>query len=333
MRNAALFLLLPVLAATSMAGESPPPESGAPTPILETVLVSGEQPGPGLWRVSKDDHELWILGTLSPLPRRMRWQSDKVERLVAGAQEILDVPKASLRADVGFFGALGMIGPALRARNNPEGEKLSDVLSPDLYRRWSAQKRKYLGRNRAVEKRRPILAARELYEQALADNDLSERDRVWPVLKKAAKRHKVNITTLELEIEIEQPKRTLKEFSRVGLDDTQCLELTLERLETDLENMKTRANAWATGGLSTLAELPHPDQDRACTEALLESVIAERQGLSDLPERLRDLWLEAAESTLTNNRTSLAVLPIRVLLRPGGPLDTLRERGYTVQAP
>lgn len=332
MRNAALFLLIPVLAATSMAGESPP-ESETPTPILETVLVSGEQPGPGLWRVSKDDHELWILGTLSPLPRRMRWQSDKLERLVAGSQEILAVPQATLRADVGFFGSLGMIGPALRARNNPEGEKLSEVVPPETYRRWSVQKRKYLPRDRAVEKRRPLLAASELYEQALADNGLSESDRVWPVLKKAAKKHKVNITMPSLEIVIEQPKRTLKELSGIGLDDTQCLELTLQRLETDLDNMKARANAWATGDVLTLAELPYPDQDRACTQAVLESAIAERQGLTDLPGRLRGLWLEAAESALANNRRSLAVLPIRVLLQPDGLLATLRERGYSVQAP
>jgi hypothetical protein len=38
---------------------------------LDQVLVTGEQPGPGLWKVSKDDHVLWILGTLAPLPQKM----------------------------------------------------------------------------------------------------------------------------------------------------------------------------------------------------------------------------------------------------------------------
>lgn len=37
---------------------------------LAEVLVVGRQPGPGLWRVSKGDHDLWIFATLAPLPKR-----------------------------------------------------------------------------------------------------------------------------------------------------------------------------------------------------------------------------------------------------------------------
>ena len=38
--------------------------------ILETVLVSGEQPGPGMWKVSKGDHVLWIVGIQTPVPKK-----------------------------------------------------------------------------------------------------------------------------------------------------------------------------------------------------------------------------------------------------------------------
>jgi hypothetical protein len=34
---------------------------------LEEVLVVGEHPGPGLWKVSKRSHSLFILGTHVPL--------------------------------------------------------------------------------------------------------------------------------------------------------------------------------------------------------------------------------------------------------------------------
>ena len=47
------------------------PASDLPIRDLDTMVVSGVQPGPGLWKVRKGEHTLWILGTVSPLPRRM----------------------------------------------------------------------------------------------------------------------------------------------------------------------------------------------------------------------------------------------------------------------
>ena len=43
--------------------------------IAETILVAGQRPGPGLWKVSKGDHVLWVFGTYSPLPKKMEWRS------------------------------------------------------------------------------------------------------------------------------------------------------------------------------------------------------------------------------------------------------------------
>src|SRR5215831_2532541 len=31
----------------------------------EEILVTGEQPGPGLWKIVKGDHAIWVLGTQS----------------------------------------------------------------------------------------------------------------------------------------------------------------------------------------------------------------------------------------------------------------------------
>lgn len=310
----------------------PAPAAEAP-PVMETVLVSGEQPGPGLWRVSKDGRVLWILGTLSPLPKRMRWQSEEVTALVAGSQEVLAQGHATLRADVGFFGALLLLPRALRARNNPDGATLAQILPPELYQRWSILKRKYLGRDRAVEKRRPILAADKLYQEALGEAGLSDSDPVWPAVKKIAKKRKVKITAPVVELTVAEPKEALKAFSHTALDDTGCFALTLERLETDLPAMQARANAWAIGDLERLRELPYPDQDSACMGAILENGLARQLGLTDLPARIRAAWLDAADKALANNASTFAVVPIRSLLDPDGILAELRARGYVVEEP
>ena len=56
---------------------------------VEEVLVIGEQSGPGLWKVFKDDHVLWILGTLSPLPKKLTWRSTKIEEVVKQSKKWL----------------------------------------------------------------------------------------------------------------------------------------------------------------------------------------------------------------------------------------------------
>src|SRR3954471_238877 len=71
---------------------------------LEQVLVTGEQPGPGLWKVSKGDHVLWILGTNSPVPKRMQWHSKEVERAIAESQEVIG--NVQVKIDIGFFRSL-----------------------------------------------------------------------------------------------------------------------------------------------------------------------------------------------------------------------------------
>jgi hypothetical protein len=49
---------------------------------LEEVLVTGQQPGPGLWKVTRPDdangHVLWILGNHSPLPKKLSWRSTEL---------------------------------------------------------------------------------------------------------------------------------------------------------------------------------------------------------------------------------------------------------------
>ena len=50
--------------------------------LLEEVLVTGEQPGPAMWKVKRGDHTLWIVGTLTPLPSKMTWRSQQVEDVI-----------------------------------------------------------------------------------------------------------------------------------------------------------------------------------------------------------------------------------------------------------
>lgn len=320
-------------AAATHATEPVDASMDVPSSTLETIVVSGEQPGPGLWKVSKDDHVLWILGTLGPLPRKMTWVSKGIDATIAGSQQVILGPSANFSIKGGMLRGLFLLPSLIGARNNPGNEKLVDVVPAELYARWSVLKRKYIGVDRGIEQRRPIFAAQELYVEAIRQSALSLDDSIGKAIRKSARRSKVEIVEPRIELRIESPGSAVKQFKKTALDDLDCFAKTMSRLETDIEAMKLRANAWALGDIEALQSMPYTDQMQACADAMLKASVVEQQGLGDLRKRLADTWLEAVGKALQVNRSTFAVLPLRHLLSDDGLLARLRALGYQVEAP
>jgi hypothetical protein len=300
---------------------------------LDEVVVSGDMPGPGLWRVSHGDNELWVLGSLGPLPRRMRWKSEEVDARIAESAVVVMPPGVNATTDIGRFRAMFLLPSLLRARNNPDDKRLPDVLPAELYQRWEPLRQRYFGRGRGIEKRRPIIAGGELYERAIKRAGLDRGAPVREAVEKRAKRAKVPVERPVVKVTIENPKALIREFTETALDDTECFGRILDRLEVEVATMQARANAWAVGDLEALRELPQVDSGQACIDAVLGAEAFQRRGFDDLPERLRQAWLDAAETALKTHRSSFALLPIGDLLADDGYLAALAARGYAVEAP
>ncbi len=300
---------------------------------LDAMVVSGVQPGPGLWKVRKDDHVLHILGTVSPLPRRMEWASAEVESVIAGSQAVIAPPGISVGADVGFFGKIALMPGMLRARNNPGKRPLREVVAPELYARWAVLKARYMGRDRGVEKRRPLLAAQELYAAALDKSGLRMGGVVAPVVQRAREAAGVPLVDSTARLQLDDPKALLREFGESDLPDRECFAGTMARIETDLENMRARANAWAVGDLEGLQALPYENHYEACQDALLGGELATKHGLADLPRQAGEAWLANVEQALATHPSSFATLPMHHLLGEGGVLEKLAARGYVIEAP
>lgn len=339
MRRALIVLaLLTALPGFAAAQTVPAPAAASAPPAgdirdFDTLVVTGEQPGPGMWKVMRGGHVLWILGTLSPLPKDMTWLSRQVEATIAESQEVIAPPSVSFGTELGVLRTMMLIPTALKARKNPDGKTLQEVVPADLYARWSTLKARYIGRDGGVEKWRPIFAAQELYEAAIRQSGLSLKGVVQPVVDKAAKQHDVPVTEARVTLKIDDPKATLKEFSASALDDRECFAKTLSRIESDLESMRARGNAWAIGDIATLRTLPQGDQYRTCLEALAATGVARRLDIGDLRQRVAAQWLERAEDAIARNNSTFATLPVADLLETGGLLDKLRAAGYTVEDP
>lgn len=307
--------------------------TAAPTPTLDTVLVTGEQPGPGLWKVTRrdSDHVLWILGTQAPLPKTIHWRTEEVEKVIAQSQEVLTDAQADVK--IGFFRTVFLLPAALGAKKNADGKTLRDILPADLYARWQPLKLRYLGKDDGVERLRPILAANELYGKAIGKSGMTNKNALWPAIAKIAQSHRVPIKEIDVEIPVDNARQAIADFkSTAGQLDIDCLATTIARLETDLDAMRARANAWAVGDLEKLKSLPYPDQRTACLNALAANANL-REKLADAKRRIQNEWLDAAEAALWTHASTFAVLPIPDLIRADGRLALMRAKGYVIEEP
>jgi len=332
--------IVPTAQAQDVAAVLPAPAAQSDTSDvrdMDTVVVTGVQPGPGLWRVRRDDgHTLYILGTQSPLPADMTWRADEVRQVLAEADAALGPPGVKVDADVGFFRGLTLAPSAFRAMRNPDGASLDELLPADLYARWAALKQRYIGRDRGIERKRPFIAVYQLYRAALEHNGLREGGIIGPVIDEALKARGLPITPTVVELKIEDPRGALATFRRETLkpEDLECVRGTLDIIENDLPRIAARANAWAVGDLDALRGMPDARaQVMACLSAWTASETARGLGMVDVESKVAAAWLSKVDAALAEHEVVFATVPLDALMRADGRLAALRARGYTVLAP
>jgi uncharacterized protein YbaP (TraB family) len=322
----ALLAVLLGLGPITRSAEAPPPPAAAQETPTEEVVISGAHEGPRLWKVHKGDHILWILGTVTPLPKKMVWQSDAVESVLQQTQEVVPAwPAFGIGAHP--FTALRLYIQWRRMQKIPDRMNLQEVLPPPLYARFSALKARYAPRDNKLNELRPMLAAERLLEETLDGSGLTVHNEVQQAVLKLAR--KQNVKVHQDKLRVEDPVDVLKDIGATPRSgEIECLEAIVARLETDLGPMQERARAWALGDVDTLRKLNHPDDRTACISAVSTS-----ERVRALIARAQDDWMIAVEDGLARNRSTLAVQSMDRLLGDNGTLAVLRKKGYVVEGP
>jgi len=291
---------------------------------MEVVLVTGTQPGPGLWKVSSGDHVLWILGEVAPQPAKVTLRSKKFENLLAKSQEAL----------LDFSGVMWpnkeQDAAEEKVRKLPAGQALKDVVPPDLYARADAA-RKHYGTPERIDELRPFYAGRRILLSALRSLDMEKRFSASFTVIKLAKRARVKITLIEAPGQThEEHLKNVEQGSTVP-----CLEMFVAIVEDGGSGLRRLANAWSIGDIDALRQLVpvyalQPDhQESKCSVALYGA----EQRANEFVARRTDAWLSNAERALRENKSTMAVVSIAELFAPDGYLAGLRARGYEVVEP
>src|SRR5512146_68069 len=212
---------LPAAAATQS-------ETGAQIAVPVQVVISGRYRGPKLWCASKDGHALWVLGTVTPLPKRMVWQTEDIQKLLRETQEVIPA-WPSVGIGLHPFTALHLYALWREAQTNPDHLPLKAVLPPDLYARFSALKLRFAPRDRRIEQLRPILAARRLYDEALAGSDLTPHNDIQRTVLELAKQESVAIHQDKLLVK--DPVDVMRDLTNIPRSaEIACLQSVAPRL-------------------------------------------------------------------------------------------------------
>jgi len=304
-------------------------DASRPTPldvVKEEIQVVGQLPGPPLWKVTKDDHVLWILGTPRLVPNDLLWQSDSVEHALAHSSEYLPFPSLRVRSQ-NPVKAQRLIKSMRRI---PDRETLEDVLPEDLYELFSETKLRYAPNQDNLERLRPSVAAEELFDSAVQSAGLESGRAIRRAIEKTARKHNVKkVPTRLTERYKDSPVFDSMQEPPPSVEQT-CLQAHLQELDAQLEAHTRLASAWAVGDLATLRAHPGDSANWGCDSLALA---LDPDALSQIESRGRALWLENVDRALRNNDSTFATLPLGDLLRPDGPLSWLRQRGYEVLEP
>ena len=311
-----------LITACFAAGSMPPARGADPPPqALEEIVVTGERTGPGLWHVEHGDSQVWILGSMSPLPKGITWRSKQVEQVLGTTSQVL-VQKPF---EIGIARILWLLLTERSLLMVGGGKRLHDVLPADLYARFAAQRSKYHEDAGKWEHFRPLIAAAFLQQAAFHEAGLSTRLDLGAAMRTLAKKHGVRVE----EVKIAGVSDLLEALKTMPpATENACVAASLATVESDLPRLTDRAQAWAGGNVERIGQLREPAEVDACRAALDAGA-----GPAELIGRVRRTWLQAIEKYLQHSGVTMAVVNIDLLLEPGGLLDELRAKGYQVDAP
>jgi hypothetical protein len=311
-----LMLCLSALVLTGPAAahaQASTPADPALSPLVEALEVVARSPGPALWRVSRGDSEVVILGTIAPFPHAQTWDDRRLRRNLTGARQLLAPARLS-------GGGRALLSYALGARSRlrtPADAPLDTRLPPELAARFAGAAQAARQSPSKYDRWKPAAAGFLL----MADFDEAAG------LSRAKPANTVTRLARSLKVPVRPAGKLdlpdlMRGFGR--LDDAQhlaCLDVALEQVERLAGAPGELGRAWANADLRTINRLYNARTARTCPllNPVIDRQVAETSALLN--------------QALNAPGRTVALVDMSLLLQPGGVLDRLAATGARVDTP
>lgn len=316
-----------ILAAVSIACTQPSAAQTGPAEVAVTtsddVVITGEWPGPRLWRIRDADTTIYVLGTVSPLQKGLKWKS---RDLAAALPSISRGLSGTPNIKISLVDVATMAFTRRDAVRNPDDGRLSALLDPATKAQYESLRASLDIKPKEIENWRPYIAGGILLDKAISKVGLTSRvnidDQALDILRKKG----VKVRSIS-QLAGKPLIKTLNDM-KPGTD-VPCFKAQLASAQNSVGLMRQRADAWAKGQAEKLRALPPPGDANACLAALQAGGVP----AETLQEKILVDWVGAIKTELAKPGGVLAVGPIEAFDAPGGVFDRLRALGIVVEAP
>lgn len=320
--------LLAALFAGPAWGQTPPPAPALPVPapaIAPQVADQGQQqpdeieiiahlPGPALWRVSTPESELWIIGLAGPVPKRMTWDTRRVETALQGARELIIPPGASINV----FDIAGLLLDPGHRYHYPGGQTLRGAMSADERQKFEAAAAA-VGQDPAhYDHWRPIVTAIALLADAQKHDALNPEGPQKALMHLAQAK---SVPTRRLgNYGFGELARALNSGGPNAAD--LCLAMVVDLIPRLPALSERMGGAWAKGDVAATREVRAQITSDRCFTA--------SPGLQALQDRQASDWAKGLAQTLQKPGKTVLAIDMESLTRPGGLLEQLKAQGLEV---
>jgi hypothetical protein len=320
------FIVL--LASAGRLGAQEPSAEGVTN--LDAVVISAADAGPHVWEYQRGAQKVLVLGTIYPVPTSLDFVPATVQKSIDASSVVVGSSGVVVGEGIGLFRGLTLWSSVRKSKYLPVGRTLSDVLSPEDYRRWTGLKARYLSGNRDVERMLPMYAAWQLYEAVLERSSIEQRKvSAIETVMQLAKGKRIPVVDAKFHLAIRDPKRAIAEFAVDAEADQRCLRGTMDGIESLPGLSQQLARDWSDGNVEAMkATLDSNILPTPCWSWLTNEAIARQQG-EDLDRAVRDAWIKALQEAARSNKVVFTTAPVTDVLRGTGRVAWLLSQGFT----
>lgn len=317
-----LPILFCFLAAAPVAGAQPAPPTALEPVVpqwaqIETVEVHAS-PGPALWRVTKGDSEVWILGMIGALPKGVTWNQQTLSELLQGSRAVVMPPRPKIDIlDVGWF-LLGHCCSLFRL----DSGKLDDFLPPPMQLKLAAMVQSVGGNLKDYQGDEPLGAANRLNRDFTKKYELNGERPMEAVAKLA------NAKNVELQPAFRfDPVLIVREAIKLTPEQQRpCLDAAAEDAARMAEHGRAMAEAWVVGNIKGLKEHFAEPRMQDCLAAAVHAYGA-------IDQNRVPAFVAAIDAALEKPGKTVAVVGMGPLLRKGGVLEQLKAQHLVIEGP
>ncbi len=300
------------------ANGPPPWASSGPkgvSTVVQELDVVKHLPGPALWRVTRGDSEVIILGSLQPLPHLLVWDTTRMVNALDGATALLLPPEPK-------FGVLDSVSLFFnRGQFELHGETLDQALPAEERARYAHVLALIHAKPDKYEHLKPAVAGGFLIGDWRRAAGLSDAKPISTVEKLAQADH-VPIRHIG-DFDAAPFAKIVAQMSPSA--NLACFDAAMDDIDREAGRAPANAKAWANADLKAIGQ--------SYTISVFDRCLMQSPSVQGLLERGMAEGMQAIEQALQHPGKTVAVIDLNFLLRPNGVLDRLKARGDAITLP